>query len=757
MRDRLTTCTAIWGRKTIGPDRWYATVLYALRGEVTATTGDKSWALSSAGASLLVANEGERLEVAPAFGALAAIIRVDMRSLRRSLNDRMVTFSCTPLLRHQAAYGELARLTEELLRADAEQGDFAAIHRSGAELAFIRGLLDGFGGVLAADATRAEAFISYVDAHFDEPLTLADAARHFNLSSEYFSKAFKAETGQTFHGYLTEVRLDAATKSLLSEDDTIARIALEAGFPNLAAMSQAFKQRYGTTPTCYRNEHQESSERTFPGSFVSALRETSREAKHDESSKALLVRADARGSVGALRRPWRDSIGLSKLSSLSDARVRDQVRWLQQRLGFGHMRVGADFGRYVGGQGLYELENSFDFLVDVGAAPHVLLDYDQSADTRRYLESFSGALRHLINRYSVKTVGAWRFELRMNGREQTESYAPYLTFFAQMSEMLRSYGIEEPLAGPSLYLDQDVDNLRRFLRNARDRGVALPTVSIGSRPAHPTTVGGNTVLVRTADPHYLRNQVLLAREVLAQEGFGSSRLVVGSWRDSLESQNIMNDSCYEGARIMQTALSVWDCVDSICYNDALDLFEEANAHGAFLSGAPGLINRDGIPKPSYYAFDFLSHLNERLIFADEAVLVSANDMGNYQVVCHNCKRLNAAYLATPEDQLDYQLIDTYFEELGPREVRVRLEGVKNGTYLIKKRFVSEAGGSLGDEAVRMRLWCMDAPSRSELERLRAAAHPLMNLERHVVTDGVLEFAHTLQSNEIAYFHIIYLY
>ena len=195
MRDRLTTCTAIRGRRTIGPDRWLATVLYVLRGEVAARLGEVSWSLSAAGAALLVANEGERLEVAPEPGALVAIIRVDMRALRRALNDRMVTFSCTPLLRHQAAYGELARLTEELLRADAEQGDFAAIHRSGAELAFVRCLLDGFGGVLAVDATRAEAFKSYLDAHYDEPLTLVDAARHFNLSSEYFSKAFKKRYG----------------------------------------------------------------------------------------------------------------------------------------------------------------------------------------------------------------------------------------------------------------------------------------------------------------------------------------------------------------------------------------------------------------------------------------------------------------------------------------------------------------------------------------------------------------------------------
>ncbi len=757
MRDRLTTCTAIRGHKVLGPDRWYATALFVLRGEVAAKLGEASFSLSSSEGPLLVANEGERLEVTPALGALATVIRVDMRVLRRLLNDRMVTFSCTPSLRHQASYGELVELAEELLRADVARGDFAPIHRDGAELAFVRCLLDGFGGALTAQVSRAEAFTGYIDAHYDEPLTLADTARHFNLSSEYFSKAFKAETGDTFHGYLTEVRLDAATKALHSSADTVARIALEAGFPNLAAFSQAFKRRYGTTPTLYRREHQESYERALPASIVTSLSDSSRETERQQLTKTLLIKADARAKASDLRSPWRDSIGLGELVSLSDARVREQVNWLQQRLKFEHVRVGVDFGAYVGGKRLYELENSFDFLVDADITPHVLLEHNQGTEAQRYLESLSGALRYLINRYSAKRVGTWRFELRIHSWEQTERYGAYLTFFTKVSELLRAYGIQEPLAGPGLYLDQDVDNLRRFLVSARERGIKLPTVSIGSRPAHPATVGGNTVLVRTADPHYLRNQVLLAREVLAREGFGSARLVVGSWRDSLESQNIMNDSCYEAARIMQTAFSVWDSIDSLCYNDALDLFQEGNAQGAFLSGAPGLINRDGIPKPSYYAFDFLAHLNARLIYADESVLASANDMGNYQVVCHNCKRLNAAYLATPEDQLDYQLMDTYFEELGPREAHVRLEGVKNGTYVIKKRFVNEAGGSLGDEAVRMRLWCMDAPSRSELERLRAAAHPLMTLERHVVTDGVLEFSHMLQSNEIAYCHIIYMY
>ena len=219
----------------------------------------------------------------------------------------------------------------------------------------------------------------------------------------------------------------------------------------------------------------------------------------------------------------------------------------------------------------------------------------------------------------------------------------------------------------------------------------------------------------------------------------------------------MNDSCYEAASIMQTVLSSYGLVQSLCYNDSLDLSVYGGATSVFLSGRSGILSRDGIPKPSYYTFDFLAHVGRTLVFANERCLASTNEAGNYQIVCHNCERLNVAYLTTPERLLDYQHINGYFDEPAERVIRFELRNVRNGTYLIKTRFVNEVGGSVGDEAQRMQLWNIDEPSRSEVEHLKAYAQPQMTLERYVVTDGTLSFERGLQSNEIAYLHVIYLY
>lgn len=752
MEVRLTSIEFARGHKRLSGSRWQAALTYVLRGVARLRTGTSSWTLSLEDGALCVSNAGEEIELIPGPNTLAAIVRIDVRLLRRILNDRPVIFVCNPDLRHQASYAELRRAVEGLLRALAETGDFYQFHMQAAEGVLLKVLVDSFGSTKSDAPSRADAFAGYLDSHYDEPLTLAQTARYFHLSTEHFAKSFKAEVGQTFHGYLTEARLDAAVDLLTTGDNTISRIALDAGFPNAAALNQAFKVRYGMTPTQYRKEHRAPAEKALPQTLIRELSQL-----HDDQqpqTDELFVDIDARNNLNPLNESWRDMIGFGAVRSFSDARVREQAISIQKHLGFAHCRILCDFDALSGKEGAYELDSCFDFLVSNGFTPHILIANGADTNPSICVATLGSSLRRFANRYSVQTVRAWRFELPLGAADASDGFRAYLDFFEQISRVLEPYHIATPLIGPGIPPSQTADNLRRFLRAARARNVRLGAISIGCRPG---SLSDDAPLARTSDRHYLRNQILLAREALVEEGFDPNLLMVGSWRDSLESHNIMNDSCYEGASILQSVFSAWDLVNSLCYDTALDLSSLSGSGDAFLSGTPGLVSRDGIPKPSHYAFDFLSNVNRHLVYASERCLASTNDMGNYQLVCHNCERLNAAYLATPERALDFQLMSSYFEEQRDRLLRVKITGAQPGTYLVKTRFVNAEGGSVGDASMRMRLWCMDEPSRSEIAHLKAAAQPQMLLERLHSSDGILEFSHLMKSNELAYFHIIYLY
>jgi AraC-like DNA-binding protein len=61
-------------------------------------------------------------------------------------------------------------------------------------------------------------------------------------------------TGQTFHSYLTNIRLYHAYRQLQEQDTTITQIALENGFANVKSFIEAFKKVYHVTPGRYRQQ-----------------------------------------------------------------------------------------------------------------------------------------------------------------------------------------------------------------------------------------------------------------------------------------------------------------------------------------------------------------------------------------------------------------------------------------------------------------------------------------------------------------------
>lgn len=94
--------------------------------------------------------------------------------------------------------------------------------------------------------------VQYVDRHFREPVTLADAAARAHLSPNYFSERFRAYTGTSFQLYLQERRLRFARSLLASTGLTVSEVCHAAGFNSLSHFGRAFRRRYGEAPSRLR-------------------------------------------------------------------------------------------------------------------------------------------------------------------------------------------------------------------------------------------------------------------------------------------------------------------------------------------------------------------------------------------------------------------------------------------------------------------------------------------------------------------------
>lgn len=87
-------------------------------------------------------------------------------------------------------------------------------------------------------------------------VTVQKLASELGLSAGFFSRAFKAATGQSPHDYIIDRRLARARALIAAGADDLTAVALEAGFYSHAHLTTVFRQRLGEPPSSLRRSCQ---------------------------------------------------------------------------------------------------------------------------------------------------------------------------------------------------------------------------------------------------------------------------------------------------------------------------------------------------------------------------------------------------------------------------------------------------------------------------------------------------------------------
>jgi AraC family transcriptional regulator len=99
---------------------------------------------------------------------------------------------------------------------------------------------------------RLDRVEEFVASHLDQNFTVSDLASVACMSVAHFARAFRATTGKTPHGYVSELRMALAKQRLRDENWSIVEIASAAGFSSHANFTRAFKADVGLTPAAFR-------------------------------------------------------------------------------------------------------------------------------------------------------------------------------------------------------------------------------------------------------------------------------------------------------------------------------------------------------------------------------------------------------------------------------------------------------------------------------------------------------------------------
>lgn len=186
--------------------------------------------------------------------------------------DAIETKYVAPLVRNAAA--DLIRIpgsdpAAPALRKEMDRAFAAFTEREPGYELRIRGLMSELWLQIAArvpgaapapaggDTSRIKAMLQYIEAHFAEPITLAEIASAARIGAREASRCFRRQLDTTAFEYLLTLRIDRACELLRGSDLAVTEVATRCGFSSSSYFSKVFRERMGATPREYRRARAE--------------------------------------------------------------------------------------------------------------------------------------------------------------------------------------------------------------------------------------------------------------------------------------------------------------------------------------------------------------------------------------------------------------------------------------------------------------------------------------------------------------------
>ena len=549
----------------------------------------------------------------------------------------------------------------------------------------------------------------------------------------------------TFHHYLNDVRLQRSIGDLLYSDKTVLRLALDNGFPNVASYNKAFMGKYNMRPLDYKQSNAQELNLLEDKIHIHDFLEKISDEENHENGKILNI--DCHQAV-YFNKYWKRVLNLGQMRSFYDKDVQQQLQMLQQNLKFEYIRLTLTMPQHdINDYCFYDEDRIFDTLMNLSFKLWLIIDVRNINE--QFMIYFKKLLSHFANRYSIDNVRFWNFELLYNTIFDESKCQYYFQIYHEFDTILKYYGCVNALIGPGMLLGQ-MNSLNHFIAYIKKHHLNIKRISFSADTFDIQKDEHGYQALRNKDVDQLKNKLHMIKNRCNHD---FDEIMITNWNSSVVGDNVFNDTCYKGAYIVKNIIDCYGYSDALCYAVCLDLLSH-NERNDVLIGAEGLVTKHGIRKPAFYAYDFLNRLGKYFLCKDDHSVAATNGQ-NYNIVCHNCKRLGYKYYLE-EENLDDEHLEDYFDELETVQLNYHFEHIQNGSYLIKTRTINSDHGSVRD-ILYSSFDKNISLSTSEFEYLQNLSTPALSVFKVEADNETFDLNVELLANEIKYIHIIYLY
>lgn len=771
-------------------------LLYILEGSLNLQLADQEFLMKKE--DIIIVNANKHHSFTASDDVLFCKIIFSYQMISEGIGNSSILFWCNSTVDKNAAYGKIREIIKSLLN---QYVCHNGIKNSFGQRSLLFGLIDVLisGFLIQSDDRvftnekeklddRIQQINNYIRSNYNRAISLNDLSEKLFLSNAYLSRYFKKNFGMNFIEYLTNIRLYHAVDDLLYTNYPITRIALDNGFPSVTVFNKVFKQTHHKTPSVYRKNIRENNQNNEIMEDTQLATDKLEHYLSDEGEDTISEdnKKNVHISHNVLKnekydKTWQKLINFGDASDLLTAGVREHILLIKDQLDFEYVR----FWNIFSGEMLIDVKNPeqkynftqidslLDFLVNNHIKPFIELGqkpkrvnktvneavvfeegeplFTSLREWEAVLEAF---MRHLLRRYGREDVGKWKFELWRDARlaRQEPGYeVGYLEIFNSAFEIIKKFIPEAKVGGCGVQLDYAKQEFEDLLEQWKKQKYWPDFLSIISYAYIKGEEEGEKFSKRSTDSDFLLNSLNTSIDNMKEKGFLLGELYISEWNLTVSDRNYINDTCYKGAYIVKNIIETFDKAQMIGYFIGSDRFSEYFDSNEVLHGGTGLVSRDGILKPSGYAYMFLKNLYSYYIAKGENYLLTTNRNNEYGMICHNYKKMNYSYYLTNEDEIAKDKMWKYFEDREILELDIHLDNLENGNYQIKVQRVNEKNGSIFNEWENMDFY--SDLSSEDVKYLRRICTPRLTIQKYTVENGTLDYTIVLLANEIAFVRI----
>ena len=343
--------------------------------------------------------------------------------------------------------------------------------------------------------------------------------------------------------------------------------------------------------------------------------------------------------IGRVTQYWTKCVGSCHAATALREDWRRQLKTCREEFGFEYVRfhglLDDDMSvcvRKAEGSieySFFNVDSICDFLLEIGMKPFIELSFMPSAlasgsktifhyrgnitPPKSYDEwgNLIGALAgHLVRRYGAEEVRKWFFEVWNEPNLDifwAGTQQEYFRLYQSAALAIKNVDGELAVGGPATAVDAWIPEMREFCGR---QGVPLDFISTHH---YPTDASYGLGLDMEEQMARSERGVLHPRVKKALREASPIPLYYTEWNCSPSPRDPYHDTSYNAAFIVKTIADNLGLLDCYSFWTFSDIFEEGGLSSIPFHGGFGLLNIHGIPKPSYRAFQLLSHLKgERL-------------------------------------------------------------------------------------------------------------------------------------------------